>query len=128
MLYGGKVMTKEITYTVRGFWPFPVDMLRHDGSRAASPEDQATIDRLSGEHAPDRAAFQNVDIILVGPRKPNTARWESFSWAVPSDREHAMYKRWESEAKEEARLLEGALAKLTVAERSLVKSRMGGRP
>ncbi len=111
-------------YVVRGHWPFPLDMLRHDGSAAASLKDQGMIDRLAGESAPDRAAFKNVEISLAGPNKPNTARWESFGWAVPNDREHAILKEHREAARKEEALVSGALTKLTNAERNAIVRRM----
>lgn len=77
-----------VSYVVRGHWPFPVDMLRYDGSRAASDADAAMIERLSAEHAPDRAAFKDVEISLLSDRQlpfNSAERWESFGWEVPGD-------------------------------------------
>jgi hypothetical protein len=65
----------ETSYVVSGRGPFPVDMLRRDGSRASTPEDQAKIDKLA-----DGYASELVEISLVGPRWPNTERWKSFGW------------------------------------------------
>lgn len=111
---------KRLTYTVAGCWPFPVDMLRHDGSFPASAKDRALIKRLSGLHAPDRAAFDTVHINLVMPdgdwfkgRRPNTARWESFTWTVVDD----PWKEWEAEARAKENLRQQALRKLTKEER-----------
>lgn len=119
-------MAKEFRYTVKGHWPFPLDMLRHDQSAAASTDDQAMIDRLSADHAPDRAAFKDVEINLVGSWKPNTARWESFGWAVPTDTDHAFYKAAAKREREERGLFEGALTKLTSEEREVVLARILG--
>ena len=116
-------MTKEFQYTVNGHWPFPTDMLRYDQSRAASNEDAELINRLSGEFAPDREAFKNVEITLVGPSKPATERWESFGWSVPSDQDHAYFKKIAQQRQEQERLFQGALAKLTPAEREVVMIR-----
>lgn len=113
---------KMVHYTVRGFWPFPLDMLHHDQSRPASAADQGLIDRLSGDHAPDLAAFRPVDINLVGLNRPNTARWESFSWAVPTDHEHTFFRELKRREAERQRVLEGALAKLTPEEREAVRA------
>lgn len=117
-------MAKQFAYTVHGYWPFPIDMLRHDGSRAATTEDQALIDRLSGEFAPDRAAFVAVDINLIGPNKPNTARWESFDWTIPADAEYAMLKRRREEERKRRALLNSAMSKLSPEEREVVESSM----
>ena len=84
----------EKTYIVEGCWPFPLDMLRHDGSRAASENDQRIIDEYSQEYSPDTDSLRHpVRISLTGPWAPNTARWESFGWTVPSDTQHAMFKQ-----------------------------------
>lgn len=81
-------------YTVRGRWPFPTDMLRYDEARAATPEDQALIDRLSTENASSvddiRIACQ---INLVSNRSNyflaymSGERWNSFGWSsmLPED-------------------------------------------
>jgi len=116
-------MAKEFQYVVRGHWPFPADMLRYDGSRAASADDQAKIDRLSSEFAHNRDAFKEVDIELIGRSKPNTARWESFGWSVPSDVEHVLFKRLAQQRCDDERLFQSALAKLSDAERRVVMSK-----
>lgn len=113
-----------LAYTVRGHWPFPLDMLRHDVSRAASDADQALIDALSGETAPDRDAFQDVEINLVGSWRPNTARWESFGWSVPTDTLYAAERQMRQAQAREDQLVADALEKLTVAERLAVQKRM----
>jgi len=120
-------MAKVFHYTVKGHWPFPLDMLHHDQSEAASVSDQALIDGLSADHAPDRAAFRDIEISLAGPNKPNTARWESFGWSIPADQEHAYYKRVKAERLEEERLFVGALAKLSATERNIVQARLDRR-
>ena len=74
--------SKEFTYAVRGSWPFAADMLRYDGARGATPEDQAMIERLSAEQAPDLAAFEPVTINLIGARRPTYRRWSSMLWTV----------------------------------------------
>jgi len=113
-----------VRYTVKGNWPFPLDMLRYDGSAAATPEDQAVIDRLCEPSAPDRAAIADkVEVNLViddgDRRRPSTstARWESFGWMIPGDLEHQMV---EDERKKRLRmeaLRDSAMAKLTDEER-----------
>src|ERR1044072_1802495 len=86
-------ISKPVVYTVRGHWPFPLYMWGHDCACATCDRERRAIERLSLEHAPDRAAFQDVEIYLTGPHKPNTARWESFGWKVPSDLEFDNYRR-----------------------------------
>jgi len=117
-------MQTETTYVVKGHWPFPVDMLRRDGSRAATPADQAAIDALTGDHAPDASAFVDVEISLVGPSEPNTARWESFSWSVPGDVQHAFVKQERARLAREALLVASGLAKLNPDEREAIEARM----
>lgn len=115
----------EISYVVEGHWPFPLDMLRHDGSRAATPADQDAIDVLSATHALDKGVFKDVQINLVGPSKPNVERWMSFSWKVPFD-EFEMARSKERERRRVSqRLIVQALAKLTDEEREAVKAAMG---
>lgn len=108
---------EQFAYTVRGHWPFPLDMLRHDMSAAATPEDQAKIDLLSADHAADISAFEDIDINLVGHRRPNGARWESFGWQLPFDEEWQRIKRWKAKERERLSLRKTGLAKLTAAER-----------
>lgn len=117
-------MQKEHRYTVKGHWPFPLDMLRHDGSRAATDKDLEMISQLVGDFAPDRSVFKDVEINLVGSNKPNTARWESFSWAVPSDTDHNFFKEADRRDREEGELLEAALSKLSNEERAVIIARI----
>ena len=85
----------RIIYRVGGQWPFPLDMLAHDQSIAATPEDQALIDRMSGECSdPEIGLRASVSIGLtmesgdktygrsLGRWQPNDARWRSFGWQV----------------------------------------------
>jgi hypothetical protein len=114
-------MTEGFSYVVTGKFPFPVDMLRRDLSRAASPEDQAKIDMLSAGFLPDDADPQELHAIhLVIPDgvrgRPLTARWESFGWSVPGDLEHAAVKEERSRTAQRAALRRSALAKLTPEE------------
>lgn len=109
------------TYTVTGKWPFPLDMLRRDGSTAATPADQGKIDSYSREHAPDRGFMHEaVSIDLMGPNKPCTDRWESFGWSVPTDLEHAMFKDMRRRQAEDDLIRSGALAKLSTDERRVL--------
>lgn len=75
------------TYTVEGDWPFPVDMLRYDGSSPASEEDKKLIESLSGNLPPDGyTVFEKIRINLVLAEdsyfRPAVARWETFDWDV----------------------------------------------
>lgn len=76
MIYGQK-------FKVRGKYPFPVDMLRHDYCWPASEEDSGKISRTFE----DTAKMEVVEIELrreVGNKKflPTSGRWESFLWKV----------------------------------------------
>lgn len=80
---------KTFTYRVRGGWPFPLDMPRYDYSRAATPADQALIDKLSDENLPDDISIRDrfeIDLMFYASRptslQPNKRRWESFDWKV----------------------------------------------
>lgn len=110
--------TSGYRYTVRGKWPFPYDMVRYDGSRPATEEDEEKIRRYSMEYAPDRDVFKDVEIELVGPRRPNVARWDSFGWSVPTEdpflRSRAVRERSDQEIRK------AALAKLTSEERRVL--------
>lgn len=121
-------MKKSITYAVRGHWPFPTDMLRHDGSWPATDADRDLIEKLSEDHTKDRSYFEDVEIALRGFTKPNTARWESFGWAVPSDEEHAFYKSLRIAERKRQTLISSALAKLTREEREALGHGTGDRP
>lgn len=75
-----------ISYTVQStkWGEFPVDMLRRDEARAATPEDAAMIERLSAWS--DKSDLpKTVQVSLVAPARsgiPLVARWESFGWKV----------------------------------------------
>jgi hypothetical protein len=75
-------MAKEYRYTVRGHWPFPTDMLRHDQASGQTRQDVEQIAALATEHAEDRDAFTDVEIALVADSRPNVERWNSFGWFV----------------------------------------------
>ena len=81
--------TPVVTYCVRGKWQFPLDMLRYDESSAATPEDQALIDKLSAENCPESIDIQRTYEVWLkaSPRAtrtwmPTTDRWKSFRWYV----------------------------------------------
>ena len=110
------------TYTVLGTWPFPVDMLRYDGSQPATPADKAAVDRLSGEFAPDQQALRvpvavTLEMGALGRRQPCTARWESFGWQVPADGDYRLSKALAAQEAQREVLRKSALAKLTLPER-----------
>lgn len=78
---------EHYTYVVQGskYGEFPLDMLRRDDSQAASPEDQALIDRLKayGEDKADLPKTVRVTLTMSGRQYPPLVeRWESFGWRV----------------------------------------------
>lgn len=115
---------KSKRYTVSGHWPFPLDMLRYDGARPAIEVDAALIGRLSGAHAPDRAALRERVVINLVTRStnplhgPRAGRWASFGWQVLEDASAGpIPPETQSAARDEEELRESALARLTDAER-----------
>jgi hypothetical protein len=111
----------DFHYTVRGSWPFPLDMLRHDRSHAATPEDEAIIERLSKDHAEDRDAIPDkvtVNLVIpdAGTERPNTARWRSWNWDIPDDIEFQQRAAARAKASRMEQLYASAMAKLTAEE------------
>jgi hypothetical protein len=127
----------ERSYAVEGYWPFPLDMLRRDDARAATPDDEALIARLTGETSDGGfGTAEKVRISLVmeageasrfrpnGHLLPQWRRWESFGWTVIDDAEvgeerldDVRHQHLVEEAKEQDALRQSALAKLTPQER-----------
>lgn len=83
------------SYTVKGRWPFPTDMLRNDQAEPESEADRELVRRMSGDVSDDEFGTEvAVSIRLVmeageptrsrpgGRFLPNAARWESFGWTV----------------------------------------------
>lgn len=124
----------ERTYTVEGTWPFPLDMLRRDQARAATPADQVLIDRMSGETSD--AGFgtgAKVAITLImesgeptvmrpnGRFLPHATRWESFGWTVVGDPDIDFERSMKAQERDEEALRRSGLAKLTDAERRALR-------
>nr|WP_250807555.1 hypothetical protein [Neorhizobium tomejilense] len=108
-------------YTVSGHWPFPLDMLRRDGSMPATPEDDAKIRALTKDHCDDRGTMlerHSIDLVFVnpGPRsRPLEERWESFTWRVEGGELEVR------KAERRMALRDSAMAKLTAEEREAVR-------
>ncbi len=73
-------------YHVTGFWPFPLDMLRRDQARGATPHDQYKIDTMMAhqtgmEDLPEIVQGQ-VTVLIHGSCQPTRKRWRSFGWEV----------------------------------------------
>jgi hypothetical protein len=93
---------------------------------AATPEDQAEIDRLSAPYAPDRDAIRidrTINLIIqdAGRWRPNTARWRSFGWDVPDDEEFKMLSEDRARRARMETLRRSAMAKLTAEEREALE-------
>lgn len=76
-------------YSVVGRWPFPLDMLRYDGSYPASEEDARSIAEMSGPACPGpdspRRRVIQLEIHLGEPGArlwPCQPRWQSFGWEL----------------------------------------------
>lgn len=127
----------DYTYTVKGHWPFPLDMLRKDRSQAATPEDQAKIDLLTRslndlaadgyDHAARRSLRRDkIEVNLVIPQAtpfetPVVGRWESFSWEVVGPSEIVETYQGQRLVEQKRRLAEQGLAKLTQEERDAIR-------
>lgn len=71
--------------TVRGRWPFPLDMLRYCAATPATNADAKLLQRLSGEFAEDEKMLHEqhtVRLKACGPRYIAEQRWKSFGWEV----------------------------------------------
>lgn len=76
-----------IIYTVRGAGPFPIDMLREDGSCPYSDHDLYRI-TLSMEETPKPLHYQR-QVTLIKHNgyhhwTPNNPKWKALGWEVIS--------------------------------------------
>lgn len=116
-------MGQDLQYTVEGRWPFPVDMLRRDRSRALTVDDQSVIDELSRDYAADRSMIArrvSINLVIENATRydfPNTARWESFGWRVPNDELYQVQKKDAEKLVLRTKAYKSALLKLTAEER-----------
>jgi hypothetical protein len=116
-------------YSVEGIWPFPLDMLRHDQARAATPKDQDIINRMVGDVSDHDLGMSKVKIDLVmeggeplpgrpkGRWRPNIERWESFGWKVSGDAEIDLHRAHRESMRIDNELKRSALSKLNGDER-----------
>jgi hypothetical protein len=110
-----------VRYTVRGYWPFPLDMLKRDQSKAATPEDQALIDLLSAEHATEDLirTEHTVNLVTVDERirfwNPLGARWASFGWKIVAPTQAVAAAEAQVRVKRRRELRISAMAKLEKA-------------
>jgi hypothetical protein len=72
-------MPKRISFSVVGYAPFPLDMLRRD---ACWPADTEAVNQLDDviQQTPDTGPAFHIDLESYYP--PTIARWESFDWLV----------------------------------------------
>jgi hypothetical protein len=60
---------------------FPVDMLRYDSCKAATPEDEEILNRsLPKEEFVPSSKREVVEINFVSSTPPTVGRWSSFGW------------------------------------------------
>lgn len=114
----------DFHYTVVGSYPFLLDMLRYDGAKALTPQDQRVIDRLSKNHAPDwDSMVEKVEIALVikdaGRREPKVERWRSFGWTVKDM--PTIHTDEKDRLERLEKLRDSALSKLTDEERQALE-------
>jgi hypothetical protein len=75
--------TYHIEYEVKGYAPFPFDMLRYDASYPARPEDASLL--VNVNDLPRQREVVTVRLVHTHPSKawqPTVGRWESFGWQV----------------------------------------------
>ena len=65
-------------FTVKGYGPFPIDMLRYDRCWPASEEDAAQAQYPGSDGATVRLVAHESNRHW----QPTRARWESFGWKV----------------------------------------------
>jgi hypothetical protein len=112
-------------FTVSGKWPFPVDMLRHDGAAPATAEDAAKIEALSRDHCDDPGFMhERHSVVLVitdlnARSRPCEERWDSFGWHVENG-DLAARRRDAVLSRERQTLRASAMAKLTPEERDAI--------
>lgn len=116
------------TYTVRGHWPFPLEMLTRDQSEGAPPHDQSLISKLTSQHAENDEYFVDVDITLTGPNPPLWQRWASFQWEVIDDPQIDAIRSIEAASTKERHIFASAMAKLTDEEQLVVRKRLSHQP
>ncbi len=74
-----------VEFTVRGKFPFPLDMLRHDVCWPKSSDDVVRIDESLRQYeipSSDRAGPWDITLQSKGTGVPTTGRWKSFGWEV----------------------------------------------
>lgn len=74
--------TVRFTYTVSGSSPFPLDMLRFDGSYPLSQADVAEIAASICHDDPDKRRVINLVSTHDTNWLPTQARWRTFGWRV----------------------------------------------
>lgn len=92
------MLGEEHTFVVEGRGEFPEDMLRRDGARPATPEDEFMIKaRLGdpGDPLEENGHLKRYRVTLVTNERfaPMTARWESFQWRVVEARDPDMISK-----------------------------------
>lgn len=72
-------------FTVSGYLPFPMDMLRYDSAWPATSSDATTIHNMLSEHGAYDPTGNRITAIVNlrchGKGSPTPPRWGSFGWA-----------------------------------------------
>ncbi len=74
---------KSVSFIVRGWGAFPLDMLRYDSCWPKGPRDvEAMMDSELVRDEKNARLERNVELTSESPYSPNEKRWASFSWPV----------------------------------------------
>lgn len=82
---------EERFYTVRGAWPFPIDMLRYDCCYPATETESGKLTDLL-ERKTDAGVIE-LRLATRSERGPTHGRWDSHTWQVIASHRSA-YDRW----------------------------------
>jgi hypothetical protein len=74
---------RDLHFTVKGRGEFPVDMLRYDEAKPATPGDQALVSSHTDPYT-DSSEEITVNLVISGAefRTPSADRWKTFGWEV----------------------------------------------
>lgn len=75
---------KRTAFTVRGSYPFPLDMLRYDSCIPATEADAALMhEAVLGDGPGDPLRVMEISLVTFRPDcAPSNDRWESRGWSV----------------------------------------------
>lgn len=81
----------DTLFTVRGMWPFPAEMLAHDGAVPATKADADAIawmmSELDDDDDPCGSEPQVIALLLKNApdRSPDTGAWAAAGWDVTQE-------------------------------------------